>query len=245
MRAGPQSPSVSPTFHPAAELADCGRPADTRLDSADNVRFHVHARVLSRISSNTFGGVLEAPSDRAPILVAEDEAVLDVVLRAVYGLPLASTNSDLATLAAAVSALLDKYGASVDSVLAPTSPLTLAILAHARTQPVDVYALAGAHGLDALASTASEYLLSCDLTTLSGDVAERIGSVWLVRLWALHERRKEALRGHLVSPPAKHPFTPGGSSCSPAIQQSVARSWIIITANLIWKSKCVAPSPSA
>lgn len=205
--------------------------------------FHAHARVLSRISRNAFGGVLAPRRPPGPAHVSEDHTTLHAILLAVYNLQFAPFNPDLSILGTAISALLGKYGVPVASpVFAPTSALGVAILAHARTRPVDVYALAAMHNIRTLTSPASEYLLSFDLSTLPEDAAERMGSFWLVRLWALHETRNKALKALLAIPPAKHPLMPG---CSAAIQQAIARAWIITTADIIWKTSCVPLIPGA
>lgn len=220
---------MSSTFHAAAKVKGEGKP-DVLLVSSDGMRFFVHARVLKRASFTAYGRPLES-SDTAHL--SETALLLDIVLFAIYGLPIVPLNAPLPTLAEALFSLLNDHGAEAPAVIGPTSPLTTAILAHAHIRPVDVYALAAAFDVFHMAQTASQYLLSFSLPTLAVADAERIGPVYLTRLWALHHTRGVELKNLISPPPSQHRAT---RSCGKAEQHKIARAWTLATAYILWKT---------
>ncbi|ETW80404.1 hypothetical protein HETIRDRAFT_320663 [Heterobasidion irregulare TC 32-1] len=136
--------------HPFAD-AD----ADIVLRSSDNVDFHVHRLILSK-ASPVFSDILTIPSsasdpdasdqppnvdelkDGIPIVrMAENQAVLDTILRLSYPTDKPSISSDLSFVRALVRAM-DKYA------MIMTFPQTLesVMLEAAAVQPFAVYAIA-------------------------------------------------------------------------------------------------------
>ena len=66
------------------------------------------------------------------------------------------------------------------------------------------YALAASHDLYSLAVPISSHLLSYPLHMLTDELAEKIGPVYLKRLFFLHLGRLDALRRLLLPPPHPH-----------------------------------------
>ena len=144
------SPEVRAAGHPFADPD-----ADIVLRSSDNADFHVHKLILSK-ASPVFSDILTIPSstsgpdasgqppnvdelkDGIPIVrMAENQAVLDTVLRLSYPTDKPSISSDLSFVRALVRAM-DKYA------MVKIFPHTLesVILEAAAVQPFPAYAIA-------------------------------------------------------------------------------------------------------
>jgi hypothetical protein len=239
--------SVSSVFYPTANIG--GVPADTLLITADGVWFYVHAYRLAAASGNGFGALVPGPAPPGmPLIVPEASGVLNLVLHTAYGLPFAQFVPSFDELEAAVDALarygavdaLARYGA-VDALarygavhLPAVAPMHDALLAQAPLHPLAVYALAGAHGLDALAVASSAYLLTLALATLSDADSIRMGPVYLRRLFFLHLGRCDALKRLLVTGPVGHSSTP---TCNVADQTAITRAWALAAAYLSWEAR--------
>jgi len=99
--------------------------------------------------------------------------------------------------------------------------------------PLEVYALAASFDLYDLAAAASSYLLSFSLATLSDEMAQRIGSVYLNRLIKLHTTRMQALKTLILAQPRPHPEI---VSCSFADQKRLIRARTMVAAPLAWEA---------
>jgi hypothetical protein len=93
------------------------------------------------------------------------------------------------------------YGVDPKNVVTSPAPLYDALLVHATSRPLDLFALASLHNLDDLAVATSSHLVSFSLCTINDKMAEQIGPVYLKRLFFMHLGRAEALRNMLLPPP--------------------------------------------
>lgn len=99
------------------------------------------------------------------------------------------------------------------------------------TAPLEFYALAAQHDLHPLAARTSTHLLGCKATDIPLETAERIGPVYLSKLFALQETRQAALKTVLRAPPLPHLPTP---TCSAT---ALGRAWELVSAYLIWQMR--------
>jgi hypothetical protein len=222
--------SISTAFYPGAPVD--AFPADTVLVSTDAVVFYAHAHRLLAASTNGFGGLLFAPGAR-PIDVAAHSSALNIAMHALYDLPFAQFSPPFDDFRGAVG-VLALVGALGCGALAPDGALYTALLAHAPLRPLDVYALAGAHKLSALATAASAHLHTLSLASLTDDACAAMGAVYLKKLFFLHLGRADALKRLLGTGPRPHAPVPG---CSFVAQQDVARAWARAAAYLGWTAR--------
>ncbi|KAI9060622.1 hypothetical protein FKP32DRAFT_1040011 [Trametes sanguinea] len=234
--------TVSTAFHPT--LTFDGAPPDLILVSSDGVHFYVHRLRLITASTNFLGGLLPAdysedvkPSALPLVHVQQNAEVLNVVLHTMYGISCLHYYPALEVVDAALDAL-ELYGAPVQALAAPNQPLYHLLLTYAPFRPIDAYAVAAHHSLEDAAVAISSHLLAYDLGRLPDEAAQKMGPIYLKRLFVLHQSRIVALRNILFRPPAPHPPTPG---CTPEIQQKLTRAWALAAAQLVWD---VLPSVS-
>ncbi|CAA7259713.1 unnamed protein product [Cyclocybe aegerita] len=228
--------SVSTTFYPGSQ--QLAIQPDTVLLSSDSVFFYVHSHILLAASENGFRGLLPAPPPSSegqdPILnVPDNSTVLNVVLHGVYDMSCAHYSPSFATLVTAVNRL-PVYGISPRSHIAPTTPLFSLLLSHAPLYPLELYALAASYDLYDLAVSTSSHLLSFPLASLTDEMAERIGPVYLKRLFFLHFGRTDALKRVLLPPPHPHAPTP---FCDFTEQKKLTRAWALASAYLAWDAR--------
>ncbi|KAJ3506043.1 hypothetical protein NLJ89_g7096 [Agrocybe chaxingu] len=200
--------------------------------------FYVHSHVLLAASENGFRGLLPAPPPSSegqdPILnVPDNSTVLNVVLHTVYDMSCAHYSPSFATLVTAVNRL-PVYGVSPRPHIAPTTPLFSLLLSHAPLHPLELYALAASYDLYDLAVSTSSHLLSFPLASLTDEMAEHIGPVYLKRLFFLHFGRSDALKRVLLPPPRPHAPTP---FCDFTEQKKLTRAWALASAYLAWDAR--------
>ncbi|EAU84739.1 hypothetical protein CC1G_00258 [Coprinopsis cinerea okayama7 len=233
--------SVSTTFYPGAQL----NPAqpDVILLSSDGVFFYCHSHVLVACSTNGFAGHLPRPSppiasskDVDPFVSLSDHStIINIILHAVYDMSCAHYSPPFPTLVAAVNRL-PFFGISPKLRIAPSTPLFNILLAYAPLFPLDLYALAASYDLYDLAVSTSSHLLSFPLFSLTDEMAEKIGPVYLKRLFFLHFGRSDALKRVLLPPPHPHPPTPW---CDLTEQKKLTRAWALASAYLAWDARPV------
>ncbi|KAG6890263.1 hypothetical protein C0992_002529 [Termitomyces sp. T32_za158] len=225
--------SVSTTFHPGAQLLPA--PPDTVCLSDDVVFFYVHASRLRSASSNAFHAFLPAQSrDPDPVIdVPESSAVLNIILHVVYDLSCAHYSPSFPQLVSAVKRL-SYFGIDPATALAPNTHIYSLILSHAPLYPIELYTLAANYDLYDLAVATSSHLLSFPLSSLTDDMAQAMGPVYLKRLFFLHFGRSDALKRILLSPPHPHPPTP---SCDFSDQKKLTRAWALASAYLAWDAR--------
>ncbi|GBE79422.1 hypothetical protein SCP_0206200 [Sparassis crispa] len=229
--------SVSTAFYPGANLNIL--PPDIIFLSCDAVFFYVHSHQVLGSSENGFNSLLPANpqkgnQDIGPIIPLPDSAnVVNIVLHTIYNMPCSHYSPSVDTLIASVDAL-HKYGISVKRHIGPSTPLYSVVLSQAPVAPIEVYALAAAYDLYELAVPISSHLLSFPLPTLSDELAMRMGSIYLKRLFFLHLGRMDALRRLLLSPP--HPHAPT-TTCDFVEQKKLTRAWALASAYLAWDAR--------
>ncbi|KAF8302598.1 hypothetical protein DL93DRAFT_2145375 [Clavulina sp. PMI_390] len=218
----------------------------------ESIHFYVHSHLLLKRSSNAFASLItprsadtSAPmsasgsgagggSPRIFIHLHEKAEVLNLLLHAVYNLNPARYVPSLEALSYLPGALLN-YGLSLDDHLSPDSEFTRLYLNHAREQPVDVYALAAAYGLEYIAQKASRPSLTTPLTSVTDEQVTMMGSVYLRRLVHLHHNRLEALKNILLTLPAWHARS-NPVACNDT-EANVLRAWALVTAYLAWEAR--------
>ena len=229
--------SVSTTFYPGAPHDP--HPADLVLLSNDSVFFYVHIDRILKASQNGFNHMVPPPihldqDQFGPILqVPESSVILNVILHAIYNIPCAHYTPSFFALESAVTAL-KTYGVPLRNRIANSTHLYTLLMSHAPLCPLELYALAAANDLCDLAVSTSSHLLSFSLASLTDEMAERIGPVYMKRLFFLHFGRAEALKRLLLSPPHLHAPTPW---CDFAEQKRLTRAWALASAYLAWDAR--------
>jgi len=221
--------SVSTTFYPGAQLDPL--PSDAILASSDAVLFYVHSHILLKHSHNAFHSLL--PNKHSVIDVPETSVVLNIILHIIYQLSCSPYCPSLSTLVNAVTPL-PHYGFHPKIYTTPSSPLYTLLLSYAPLYPIELYTLAASFDLHDLAVSISPHLLSFPLSSLTDDMAERMGPVYLKRLFFLHFGRIDALKRVLLPPPLPHPPT---QCCDFADQKKVTRAWALASAYLAWDAR--------
>ncbi|KAJ7626723.1 hypothetical protein B0H17DRAFT_1164359 [Mycena rosella] len=224
--------SISTTFFRAAQHRP--QQPDVALLSKDAVYFYVHSDLVLYASENRFRAMLPislSDGHEPPVLnVPETSAVLNIILHAIYDMSCSHYSPTFETLVHAVESM-SRYGANPKSTIVPSSPLFTLFLSHAPLFPLELYALAAHYDILELAVPTSSYLLSFPLSRVDDQIVERIGAIYLKRLFFLHFGRAEALKRVLLPPPHLHPPTP---SCDFQSQKGLSRAWALASAYLAW-----------
>ncbi|KDR73916.1 hypothetical protein GALMADRAFT_593838 [Galerina marginata CBS 339.88] len=225
--------SISTVFHPGTHP-----PPNTICSSSDNVFFYVSSEVILLSSPTAFQPYLSAPlSDPQyrDMVIAVDAPSdeLNVIMHALYRTSPASHLPDFETISRSIDRM-PHYGLSPQALIKPSTPLYDLLLSHAPLHPLEVYALGAHHQIHALASTVSSHLLSHNLSTVSDEMAERIGPIYLNRLFLLHVGRFTALKKILLYAPHPHPPT---KDCDFDDQKKLTRAWALVVAHLVWDAK--------
>jgi len=231
--------AISTSFFPGAPV--CGSASDLILVARDSVHFYVHSHVLMCGSGNGFNCMLPIAHQDShyfnpsqPILaVSEHSSVFNIVLHAIYERSCTQYSPSFDTLVGAVSALR-KYGVDPKYMIVPSTPLYDTLLTQASARPLDLFALAAQNDLYDLAVAASFHLLSFSLSTISDEMAVRIGPIYLKRLFFMHLGRAEVLKTILLPPPYPHNPTP---DCDYGQQQNLTRAWTLASAYLAWDAR--------
>ena len=202
--------------------------------TTDNVFFYVDSHLLLAASENSFRELLPAsrqPSNAIP--VPEHSTVLNIVLHSIYDMSCVHYSPSFAAIITAVNRL-PVYGISPKKRIAPSTHLYSLLLSHAPLYPLELYALAASHDLYDLAVSTSSHLLSFPLASLTDEMAQHIGPIYLKRLFFLHFGRSDALKRVLLPPPHPHPPT---TFCDFAEQKKLTRAWALASAYLAWDAR--------
>jgi hypothetical protein len=185
--------SVSTAFHAGANLHLL--PPDVTLLSSDSVHFYVHSHILLGASDNSFRSLLltkvQSPDTSVP--VPELSPVLNIILHIIYNMAFTQYSFSLDTLSDAVNCL-SLYGVHPKLHVVRNTPVYALLLSLAPLFPIRVYTLAAKYNIDDLAVTTSSHLLSLELWTLTDEIVEEMGPIYLRRLFFLHLGRVEALK---------------------------------------------------
>ncbi|TFK68539.1 hypothetical protein BDN72DRAFT_898032 [Pluteus cervinus] len=233
---GPQIISISTAFNPETHSTE----PDLAFSSSDNVLFYVDTKVLAKASPQAFQSLISAPPlhETPPgsmriVLIQEASPVLNVMLHVLYGTSCARHSPTFEVLADAVNHM-PLYKISPTTHITPSSHIYSTLVAYAPVYPLELYALAGHHHLYELAVATSSHLLSYQIPSMSEETAQRMGSLYLKRLFDLHLNRFNALREMLLRPP--HPHLPT-KECSLADQGALRRAWALASAYLAWEAR--------
>ncbi|KAI0652192.1 hypothetical protein C8Q79DRAFT_82505 [Trametes meyenii] len=230
----PSSISISTAFHP--NLSVDGTAPDLMLISLDKVHFYVHLTKIMAASNNLLAGLLspDVKPDSTHALLAIDtqnhSEVLNVILHTMYGMTCLHYFPSLEVVDTALSALA-LYDTPLQQYAKPNQPLYLLLLSFAPYHPLEAYAVAAHHGLEDTAVAISSHLLAYDLACLPDGAAQKMGALYLKRLFVLHQSRTAALRTILFKPPSTHPTAPG---CTVESQQQLTRAWAFAVAQIVW-----------
>lgn len=236
LKSGRTTVNISTAFHPSLST-DLGLP-NIVLVSTDEVHFYIHAQRILQKSTNRMDALI--PSDVGQIIqsgqvvvtTGDTAAVLNVILHAIYEWPCTTFAPTFDSIEAA-TARLETYGVSLKDCLAPEKPLRVLLLNHTSIRPMEIYAMAAFNGLEEFAVVVSSHLLAYRLTTLSDELAVRMGARYLYRLAVLHHNRMEKLKKLVLSAPDVHATT---DTCSFMQQKDLTGVWALASAHLSWEA---------
>ncbi|KAF5361445.1 hypothetical protein D9758_006147 [Tetrapyrgos nigripes] len=232
-----QSLTISTAFQESPDDLDRPTP-DTILISSDSVAFHVAQASLLNASDNSFGGLLPITSEykieRVRYLPKVQSSELNVMLHIIYATNWAHFCPSLQVIIRAIDHL-PKYGIAPNTWITTTNPIYDLLLLYVPIYPLDIYSLCGRHDIYELATAVSPHLLSFDLSSLTGEDAESIGSLYLTRLFRLHRSRVEALVDSLMPAPNLHNPT---QDCGYESQKTLLSAW---TMAVTYLSRCAKP----
>ncbi|KAH8103048.1 hypothetical protein BXZ70DRAFT_768776 [Cristinia sonorae] len=117
-------------------------------------------------------------------------------------------------------------GNAITRLVMPANPAHDNVLLEPPKTPLDVYAFAGQHNLADLAVTTSAHLHAVRLSTMSDDVALRMGPVYLHRLVTLLMERERSLERLLLQNPPTH------KNCAQKLG-SLTDAWMFAVFNLL------------
>lgn len=230
--------SVSTAFNPRSHDEE----PNLIFCSSDGVVFYVNYDVIVKASSTAFQerindpslASVEIPADSMKIVpISEPSSVLNLMLHALYGTPSAQHSPTFETLVAAVNNM-PLYGIDPKAHISRSSHLYGTLVAYAPLYPLELYTLAAHFDLYDLAVATSSHLLSCQLSTITDEMAERMGPLYLKRLFNLHNNLFDTLKQILLSPPLPHGPT---KICSFEDQRRLTRAWALASAHLAWDTR--------
>jgi hypothetical protein len=153
---------------------------------ADDTSIHDPTIDLHSISSidNIELPLASGPADRPPevILVPEPSSVLNIILHVLYGLPMERFRPDLQLLCHVLSELVT-FGYRPADLITPHSEIFYLLVAHSKTHPLVVYALAASHKIERLAVSCSSNTLGVELSEITDELASVMGPVYLRKLF--------------------------------------------------------------
>ncbi|THU99731.1 hypothetical protein K435DRAFT_937703 [Dendrothele bispora CBS 962.96] len=235
LRTKPSTLTLSTAFQAAPSP---NRPApDIMLISSDAVVFCVDQQTILNLSTNSFNSLLPITStckiERFVILYQVHSSELNILLHVLYDLDCTQYNPPLPSILSSID-LFPQFGLSPKALIKPKTPVYEILLSQASLHPLEVYCLCGKHDIHELAIPVSSRLLSLALSTLTDKDAEKMGSVYLARLFKLHRARVETLLSLLLPAPSLHNPT---SKCGFEQQKALGAAWTMATAYLSWSAK--------
>ncbi|KAF9462790.1 hypothetical protein BDZ94DRAFT_1260354 [Collybia nuda] len=226
--------SVSTAFYPGAHS-----PLENLIfSSQDSVYFYVHSSIFSGDAKYAFRPILSAPlSDPRyevnMVHIHETSEILNIIFHAIYNMSCLKNSPSFGTIVTAIERM-QFYEIGPKEYMAPSTPLHELLLHHMPRHPLEVYTLAAHYDLYDIARATSAHLLSLSLSSISDEMAIRMGPVYLKRLLNLHGNRTSALKYAVMIPPMLHPPT---DSCTYNDQGKLSRAWVLVAAYLVWDSQ--------
>ncbi|THU80852.1 hypothetical protein K435DRAFT_785291 [Dendrothele bispora CBS 962.96] len=228
--------TLSTAFQANPTSSNRPRP-DIMLISSDAVVFFVDQQTLLNLSTNSFNSLLPITSTRKIEhfihLRQIHSSELNILLHVIYDLDCTQYNPPLPSTLSSID-LFPQFGLSPKALIKPKTPIYEILLSQASLHPLEVYCLCGKHDIHELATPVSSRLLSFVLSTLTDKDAERMGSIYLARLFKLHRTRVETLLRLLMPAPSLHNPT---KRCGFEHQKVLASAWTMTTAYLSWSAK--------
>ncbi|TFK24351.1 hypothetical protein FA15DRAFT_741776 [Coprinopsis marcescibilis] len=226
--------SVSSSFRPGSHDAT----HDAILRSSDTVLFYVHSNIMKASSPRIFDQFFASATSQDDIIdVPESSAVLNVLLHSLYDMSCASYAPSFDILEEAVDRMAF-YHISPASQIHPGRRLFSLMLTHVPLLPLRIYTFAAHYQLHELAVQSSSYTLALSVSTVTDEMAQRMGGVYLKRLMLLHIGRQETFKTIFQDPPGTHPVT---RACGYEDQKRLARAWTLATAYLGWEGHIDLP----
>ncbi|KAL0573119.1 hypothetical protein V5O48_008841 [Marasmius crinis-equi] len=224
---------ISSTFGNNVDAGEGRPPADMILFSNDSIAFYTDEQTLLRTSTNSFNHLLPLTaetSERTLFLPEISSSELEIMLRGIHNVPseTAQASIDIQTLTRAIDHL-PVYGISPSTCITPTSHLYRYLLSCAPLYPVEIYALSSQYDIVSLAMMASSHTLVVDLSQVHEDLANRMGSTYMLRLFRLHLSRVETLKKLLSVEPGLHNPT---VKCDFNGQRELREMWNLAVASL-------------
>lgn len=221
-------------FHSSFNVEE-GYP-DILLVSVDHVVFHVHQHRLLQSSQNNFAGtfpliLLPIPSITPLVTFPAHSDVLNITLHVIYNIPFRLLQPTLEAMLASIP-VLKAFGIPLSEHVIPSKPLFQSILSFMPLRPMDVFISAAESNIEELAVSSSSYLLSFDLAAISDPMAERMGPIYLKRLFLLHSYRLNVLKTLCFEPPKQHTPT---LTCCFEDQQALTRAWNLACSAFAWE----------
>ncbi|EDR10028.1 uncharacterized protein LACBIDRAFT_317919 [Laccaria bicolor S238N-H82] len=211
------SVSVSTAFYPDAY----NEGSDTIFSTDDSVLFYVNLKIIMNATAHPFRSLLGAPlSDprfrNHVISLSGSSDILNIILHMLYGTPSAQYSPTFETLVIAVDQMPAYDIQPHVHIIPPTWLYNLLV------------------SLDDLAVNASSHLLSYSISTLSDELAERMGAVYLKRLLLLHLECFNTLKKILLRPLNPHPPT---KDCDFHDQKRLSQVWALAIAYVAFDAK--------
>ncbi|KIK62710.1 hypothetical protein GYMLUDRAFT_197821 [Collybiopsis luxurians FD-317 M1] len=224
--------SISSTFSMWHTL-----PPDLVFSTSDSVLFYVHSHLVLAMSENRFHSLIPIPSIDQPynsvIHVPEGSQTFNIILHLVYNIPSKHYSPSMETLSSSVDRL-SFYGVQAKKHIVAKTPLYSLLLSYAPLFPIEVYTLAAKHDLLDLAIAVSSHLLSFNVFSLTTEIGEQMGAIYLRKLFFLLIGRNEALKRLLSQPLLPHVPT---DNCSFHDQRSLSRAWSLASAYIAWDAR--------
>ncbi|KAH6911576.1 hypothetical protein BKA70DRAFT_1268139 [Coprinopsis sp. MPI-PUGE-AT-0042] len=240
--------SVATTFYPGNP--DVFPAPDTILSSDDGTLFYLNSQLLAGVgfkvpSSTPLPGIpLDnvTPLPQSPFLptgsvakLPDSSITLSIIFHSLYNLSSASLSPALPALSHAISRM-SEYSLTPCGIIQPGTALYVDLMTqHAPLQALQLYALAGKHGIEPLAVDVSSHLLGLNLSEITDEVATAMGSVYLKRLFFMHKGRVERLKSVLAKPPLLH--ADKVADCDSDKQGALRRKWALLVTSLAWDAR--------
>ncbi|KAG2011358.1 hypothetical protein CC2G_011487 [Coprinopsis cinerea AmutBmut pab1-1] len=239
----PEPISVSTSFYPGSH----SQPHNIVFKTSDSVLFYLNIPAMQRLSHTAFNSLIppntttsSSEEDQA-IDVPESSAVFDVLAHALYDISCAAHTHPLEVILSAIDRM-SLYSITPTHLIFPGSHLYQLLLNHASTSPLQIYALAGQHGIHELAVHSSQYSMLYPISAMTDDLACRTGAVYLKKLLVLHTFRHDTFKRIISRPLELHPSS---SDCDPHERAELEYAWVVATTGLFSRKGSVAGTSSS
>lgn len=235
--------SLSTTFHP-------GNPAilstpDIILSSNDGVLFYLNSQLLATAGFDVQATTLPAPgldlSQEAPVQLPDSSLTLSIIFHALYDISCLPFSPSLDAISHAM-ARMEECGLTPSSLIQAGTHLYIYLMAqYAPFSPLELYTIPAKHSIERLAVDISSHLLGLDLSKVTDELANTMGSSYLRRLFFMYQGRMERLKKILIKPPSFHENVV--EECNPKTRALLRRQWALMATSLVWDANPGRLSP--